>query len=461
MARENATTPAPQSGLAPAGTEERGHPVRTDLETTSSSHSSWSRDLLFLCFAFVFVRLPFMFTVPMVEAPDEFAHYWVIRFIKEHWRLPSATEVAAGSASAVYGSLPQLGYLPHLAVSALSSPQTLPLYERFGSLLGGLVLLYSAYHIGKELFPNKRLLQMALPAVLIFHPQLAFLHAYANNDSTSSALSGVLLLLTLRSIRRGITVQRSLLVGLLLGWLALSKYSGLAVVPAVAFGLIAAAAMERTPLPRLMAAVTACIGACAVTCGWWFVRNVHEFAGDMLGTKTMFTSWALTFHKDLHYYEPPSHIIKSLRWWRMMFYSYWAMFGYMTKYIWRPAYLTYVGYLIASVAGLLLTVVQPGRLRSATTARSIVGWCCMALTIVANLCAMIWASTGNLGGPQGRYLFTSEVPIAALMLLGLYKLGGKHGSKVVFSFVVFNMAVCFGSLVMLCRLYGFHATPLQ
>lgn len=67
-----------------------------------------------LAFAFVAVRLPWIFMVPMQEAPDEYAHYWVIKFLREHWRLPSAVEVHAGGPSAVYGSLPQLGYLPHV-----------------------------------------------------------------------------------------------------------------------------------------------------------------------------------------------------------------------------------------------------------------------------------------------------------------------------------------------------------
>jgi hypothetical protein len=446
---------------------------------------TWSRELLVLCFAFVFVRMPFLFTVPMGEAPDEFAHYWVIRFIKEHLRLPSASEVAAGGPSAVYGSLPQMGYLPHLLMVSFANAANLPFYERFGSLLGGLVLLYAAFHMGRELFAGKRLLRLALPAVLVFHPQLAFLHAYANNDATSSAISAILLLITVRSIKYGVTVQRSLLAGALLGWLALSKYSGLAVVPAVAGGLIAAVFIHRTPVARVVQSVTACIAACAAISGWWFVRNFHEFGGDLLGTQTMYKSWALTFHRDLNYHVPASHIIKELRWWRMMFFSFWGMFGYMNKYLWRPVYITYFGYLIASAIGLILIPVRrlEQRLKSSSpqlvaagVAKAGLGeaarpsslarnaniaiWSVLWVAVLTNLAAMIWASTGNLGGPQGRYLFTSELPVISLMLLGLQTLGGRRGNALVLSFLLFNACVCVGSWVYLFWMYGFHPNPL-
>jgi hypothetical protein len=431
-------------------------------------HKQWSTTLFALCIAFVLVRLPFMFTVPMGEAPDEFAHYWVIKFVSEQLRLPTATEVAAGGPSAVYGSLPQLGYIPHILLAWATPHAQLPLFERFGSLFMGLVLLYAAYLIGRELFPRSRLLQLAVPVVVIFHPQLAFLHAYANSDSTSSALASILVFLVLRSVRQGVTVRVSAFIGLLAGWLALSKYSGLAVMPVLALGLVAAAVLNRSNVRQTVYSAVICIAAFAATCGWWFWRNAHEFAGDTLGTQTMYRSWATTFHKDLHYYVPASHIIKELRWWRMMFFSFWGMFGYMTKYMWRPVYFGYLGFLIAAGLGMIIAVRRSclalaSRLNSISseTLKACVNWSCLFLVVLINLGAMIWASTGNLGGPQGRYLFTSEVPVAALLIAGLDQLGGqKFGRRLVVAFLLFNACVCVGAWIMLVRMYGIHIQPL-
>lgn len=438
--------------------------LTADAPKRKSSFLKFSPVFMSLCLAFVLVRLPFIFTVPMVEAPDEFAHYWVLRFMRDHLRLPNAAEVVAGGPSAVYGSLPQLGYLPHVAVGLVTPANDIALYARFGSLLMGLVLLYAAYHIGRELFRGNRLLAFALPALVVFHPQMVFLHAYANSDSTSCALGAVILLLALRSIRSGLSIGRCIAIGALMGWLALSKYSGLGVMPAIAFTLVASAVLNRTPIAKAIAALTACGGAAAAVCGWWFVRSYHEFNGDFMGTQTMYRSWATTFHKDLNYYEPPSHIIKSLRWWRMMFFSFWGLFGYMNKYMWRPVYLVYTAYLIVAAIGGIkgCAVFARAKVRSMTRAdwEACVAWTCMLMTVVLNLAAMIWASTKNLGGPCGRYLFPSEIPVLALLLFGMSRLSNRWSRMLVISFVGFNAVVCIGVWFWLFSVYGFHSRPL-
>ncbi len=423
-----------------------------------------SKTFLMFCFAFVFVRLPFIFTVPMQEAPDEFAHYWVIRFMRDHLRLPSAAEVAAGGPSAVYGSLPQLGYLPHLAISMITPTNELALFARFGSLLMGLVLLYAAYQIGRDIFRTNRMLAFALPAAVVFHPQLAFLHGYSNCDSTSSALGALILLLAVRSVRVGLTVSTGLWIGLLMGWLALSKYSGLAVMPVVALTLVASAVLNRTPIAKAVAALGICGVAASAVSGWWLVRNYYEFGGDFMGTKTMYKTWATTFHRELDYHVPASHIIKDIRWWRMMFFSFWGLFGYMTKYMWRPLYFVYLGYLIVAAVGLIkgAYIWSCAEFRNMTRddAKSATIWSCMLLTVLMNLAAMIWASTQNLGGPQGRYLFPSEIPVMALLLFGMSRFSDRSARVLVLSFIGFNAAVCLGSWFWLFQMYGFHSRPL-
>jgi hypothetical protein len=440
----------------------QGEPISE--EKSPARARSFSPTFLALCFAFIMVRLPFMFTVPMQEAPDEFAHYWVIRFMRDHLRLPSASEVLAGGPSAVYGSLPQMGYLPHLAISLLTPPSELALYERYGSLLMGMVLLYAAYQIGREIFPRERLLAFALPAAIVFHPQLAFLHAYANSDSTATALGAVILLLAIRSVRQGLTVKTGVIIGLLMGWMALSKYSGLAVMPVVGMTLIAGAVINRTPVARAVMALTMCAMAATAVSGWWFVRNFYEFNGDFMGTQTMYRTWATTFNRELNYQVSAWSIIKEFRWWRMMFFSFWGLFGYMTKYLWRPVYFVFLGYFLVGALGAIRNGVIWTRSRIGAMTRAdaatLTIWACMTLTVLLNLTAMIWASTKNLGGPQGRYLFPSEIPVMALLLLGMNRFGNRWSRVLVLSFIGFNAIVCLGSWLWLFQMYGFHNRPL-
>ena len=488
----------------------------------------WSMSLFALCIAFVLVRLPFIFTVPMQEAPDEFAHYWVIRFIKDHARLPNAHEVMAGGPSAVYGSLPQLGYIPHLLMVSLVPQADLSLFERFGSLAMGLVLLYAAYQIGRLLFPRNKLMSFAVPVLVVFHPQLAFVHSYTNNDATSSALAAVILLLTLRSVKDGIKISRAAVMGVLMGWLALSKYSGLAIMPVVALALVAAAVLHKTSVAKFVSAMAVLGGLAAGISLPWFLHNYAEYSGDFLGTNTMYKSWATTFHRDLNYHVSIYRVIKELRWWRMMFFSFWGLFGYMTKYMWRPTYFVYLGFLIASACGGITMLVRSIRQRQQSVGtravnagsesvgaigatggpgsvgvpgsigvvgstgvsgsigvprstgvpgtRSVVPgylasfageqwqmrvmWASLGLCVLINVSAMLWASTTNLGGPQGRYLFTSEVPVLALLVAGLNQLHQRWGKRLVMGFILFNMIVCFGAWMMLYCAYGFHGHPL-
>ena len=477
--------------------------------------SPLSSDLVLLLSIFFILRLPWIFTIPMKEAPDEYAHYWVIKFLRENFRLPHAAEVFAGGPSAVYGSMPQLGYIPHLLTSLLLPLEDLALSERFGSLLMGGLMLFAAYRIGKLLFSNERLLALSVPAAVAFHPQLVFLHCYANNDSTSSALASILLWLALETVARGLTFKRTLIMGALIGWVAISKYSGLAIIPVMGVALVSSVFIHGTSIPYALSSIAAAGVLAASLSLWWFVQNSHEYPGDPMGTKTMYKTWAVAFNREMNYYLPVSHIIKSIRWWRMMYFSFWGLFGYMDKYLWRPIYLAYVGFLIVSALGWLSQLIRtvlnlrpfteffksPFKGLSTESAKAFIMWFCLALTVLINLTSMVWASVYNLGGPQGRYLFTSEIPVMALLIGGFsafdlfcrskntsptqqksadsesaFDSGTGTGSGsaataakqkicigkiLTITFLAFNLAVTIGSWIYLFNLYGgWHARPL-
>lgn len=404
------------------------------------------------------VRLPWIFTIPVAEAPDEVNHWWVIHFLQQHLRLPNSQEVLNGGTVAVYGSLPQLAYLPHALVSLFYPAADQLLFARFGSLLMGLITVAISWRIGQELFPGRRLLAFALPALLVFHPQLVFVNSYNNNDSTSCALGSLLVYLLIRLLKHGLSWKRSAGIGFLLGWLALCKYSGYILFPLAALSVVAAGLLHGTSMAWLIAHCLVMLTITLIMSGWWFVRNYQEFSGDILGTQTMYITWAKAYHKSLSYYLSPWAIITQLRWWRMFYFSFWGMFGYMNIYLWRPVYIVYFAYLLAGAAGWLKYAYHKIKSPSAESAPDKIAisvWLMLLLCCCLNLTAMIWASTGNLGGPQGRYFFISEIPICVLLLAGLSRLGPKTGKAAVCSLLVFNAIVCLGSWLMLVLRYGF------
>src|SRR5262249_21695806 len=150
-------------------------------------------------------------------------------------------------------------------------------------------------------------------------------------DVTSFTLAAILLCLTVRTIEKGLTLPMSALVGLLSGWLALSKYSGYPALPAVAFGILVAAWIHRTSVRKLLTCCGLSLMLAAVVCVPWFYRNYQLYDGDFMGAQTMRKHWAVLFNKPLQYYVSPVEIALNRKWWRMMFFSYWGMFGYMTR----------------------------------------------------------------------------------------------------------------------------------
>lgn len=429
------------------------------------------KQLYLLLLATLVVRLPWVFMVPMYEAPDENTHFYIIKYLAENLRLPGPDELSGGGQASVYVPLPQFGYIPHVlamwSLSWLFDPSMAP---RFGSFLLAPLMTFCAWWLGRQLFPSDKLCAIAVPVLTVFHPQLVLVHSYANNDITSSTLATALLCLSVKSIRDGLTIKLSFLIGVLSGWLMLTKYTGYAVLPAVAIAMLLCGWVHRMPLMKLTTCVVlAALPALAISLPW-FVRNYQLYNGDFMGTQSMRRHWAALYNKQMDYYVSPFQILIDRKWWRMMYFSYWGMFGYMTRPLIKPLYWAYVVFLVLSLGGLakaasrsiqalLKTALQsqrppaPGESSELVTVAS---WLVMFTCTVSNLAAMILASTGNVGGPQGRYLFTSEVPFLAGIVLGLSCLGAVWGRRLVAMLVGYNLVVYIWSFAMLYPIYGFR-----
>jgi hypothetical protein len=423
-------------------------------------------------------RLPWLFMVPMKEAPDEYCHFWMCEFLSQHARLPLAAEVQAGGMQAVYGSLPQFGYVPHVLAAKLLPMCDLPLAFRFGSLAMGLVAIVGAYFLARRLFVGNRVARWALPLLMVFQPQLVLVHSYTNNDSTASALGVVILLILVLIIKRGLSISSSLALGFFLGWLALCKYAAYSLFFGAAFALLGAAWLNGCSIVFLIKNLALVFSVCAFTCGWWFVRELYEYPGDLLGINTMYLTWAVHFNKPLNYSENIWHVIKDLPRWRMAVDSFWGVFGYMTRYLWRPLYTIYFAFVMLATIGGAFKLFDlksgyqlvAGHLKWKSTQNLApeakggleyaVILCTFAICLMVNLAAMTYSASKSLGGLQGRYLFSSDVAILALIVSGLLALSSKYGQWLVVALVVFNAIVYVVAFAMLYPEYGFHLRPL-
>ncbi len=440
-------------------------------EIKKDSASLWQNakfQLAICILLYLVLRLPWVLTLPTAEAPDEGNHFWVCQFLTTHLRLPSGQEVLAAGGPAEYGSLPQFGYLPNVLVSLFGNEITMPVLSRVGNVIAGIPTLFAAFFTGKLVFPNCQFRALALPLLVVLHPQLVFTQSYTNTDATTVSLASVSIYLVVRAIKDGLTMKVSLILGFLLGWLALSKHTGLSIVPAIGAGVIAATfGRGEAALPALKK-IAAAFGVFTATCGWWFVRNYFEFSGDILGSRTMYETWSKILPRKNGMIVHPWPEVSQFGWWRFVFFDFFGLFGYMNRYIYRPAYIAYLLYVLSALAGWIGFLklknnssdgqsstkeqVSAGEqssnsLKNASSEKRLekMIWLIFLLCPLFNLAAMVIATLLKITGPHGRYLFPSIIAIDAMLIAGFFRLGDKFGKWATLSLLALHLAVTVGS----------------
>ena len=112
----------------------------------------------------------------------------------------------------------------------------------------------------------------------------------------------------------------------------------------------------------------------------------------------------------------------------------------MDRYLWRPIYILYLGYLIAAMFGWLKSA-KADMVNAAANGsrREFFVWITMIAFPLCNLLANLAATVVNVTGPHGRYLFPSELCILALIIAGLRRV--KFGDSLIISLIAVNLVV--------------------
>ena len=110
---------------------------------------------------------------------------------------------------------------------------------RFLSIIFSAITIALTFFFALEIKNDKRLATMAA-ALVAFNPMFIFISASVNNDNLATMLATLALLLLARLITRGATMQRFVVLGIVLGLGALTKISntGLFVVAACVFAYL-------------------------------------------------------------------------------------------------------------------------------------------------------------------------------------------------------------------------------
>ena len=273
-------------------------------------------------------------------------------------------------------------------------------------MLLGACVVYLTYLLALEVSPQRSDLALAAAALVAFNPMFIFISGSVNNDNLIVPLATLILWLVVRTLRQGwLSNGRAVLLGLLLGLAALTKLSGLALLPLTAAVLVVVAARRRAwgALFRWGALIAVPVIAVA---GWWYLRN-WQLYGDPTGLNAML---------DIAGRRPEPFTFQRLKGEFQGFrLSYWGVFGGFNVIGPQPLYWFYDLLVLTGLAGWTAWLVRRwGKWRSPAAERLLV----LAAWVLVVLVALIrW--TSQTFASQGRLAFPALGAIAVLVAFGL------------------------------------------
>lgn len=337
--------------------------------------------LFILLGAYLALGVLYSLVTPVLEASDEISHYPVVKHIADGRGLP-VQDPGVETLWHQEGSQPPLYYAVAAALTAwidTDDLQTLmwinPLANigkplapgnknmvihtsqeafpwggavlaihliRFFSLLLATGTVYLTYRLAREIAPQRADMALVAAALVAFNPMFLFIAGSVNNDNLVVLLATFVVWLLARTLREGkLPVGRLVALGVALGLAALTKLSGLALLPLAVGALFVVAARRRDW--RSLSLWCVVLGTLvAAIAGWWYVRNWRLY-GDPTGLNMMLAiagrravPWTL------------ARIPREFEGFRM---SYWGVFGGFNIIAWPWLYRFYDLLVLAGLAG--------------------------------------------------------------------------------------------------------------
>ncbi|MFZ5916012.1 MAG: DUF2142 domain-containing protein [Chloroflexota bacterium] len=386
--------------------------------------------------------------VPAYEAPDEPGHLAYVWHLLQHHRFPVQQPAYEANLSAE-GHQPPLYYLLGAATILPLADDTrdfrpptantcfawqshdpgwqaafqhteaeafpfrglwlgLHLLRELSVLLGG-VTVWATYRLGRLLFPDRRWLAPAAAATVAFNPQFLFIQASINNDNLATALSALLLLVSVRAVTQPARRRDFALMGLLLGLGALTKYSTFALAPLPFLALLWQWRQERDGREALRH-LALLVGLPVAIAGWWYVRNQLLY-GDPLAWQIMLDTLGRYVARSGPFTAADlrAFVVTS-------FTSFWAYFGWLSLKL--PS-LLYVALAVVCGLGLIGALLD---LRQRRRQYSPGLWLVITALLGVGASMVRYVQTINASGYQGRLFFPAIPSLAILLVLGLSRL---------------------------------------
>lgn len=419
--------------------------------------------ILLILTAVALLGTAYNLAIPVLEKPDEWWHYPVVKYLADGHGLPVYDPNAEqpwkqeGSQPPLYYALAALitAWMPtddFWALRSSGNPYYLsmpngprgdnqniiihyPDREGFpyrGSVLAlrlarqlsvamALATVLATYLIALEIYPGSKALALGAAAVAGFNPMFLFIGSSVSNDATAAATSAWTGLAALRlALRPQANTRRALSTGIALGLALLSKSSAVALIPVVGVALVIAAWKARSWSQLLKQWILA-FGVAALISGWWFLRSWWLY-GDPLGAVVHRVAFrgGRTTPLTLDQLQLELHGVEM---------SFWAVFGWRSVIVDEGIYRVLFALDRLGLLGLLILAVRQIWLwvNGGKSVLKLLGEWLPADTLIGLGLLMLWSGGVFIAllrfmslvyAEHGRLLFAALAAIAVLFIWG-------------------------------------------
>ncbi len=165
---------------------------------------------------------------------------------------------------------------------------------RFIPLACGALHVEWSYRAARAIWPERRDLQNTAMALGGFLPMSLYMSQYIGNEPMAATATGLVVVIALALLTKGVTNARCAALGSALGVAILTKITALFVSPALLLVLVLASSDEMGGRKRAIAAARSAaivFGVAALISGWYFVRNQVELGVPVVGASANIEWW--------------------------------------------------------------------------------------------------------------------------------------------------------------------------
>ncbi|MCR5799111.1 MAG: hypothetical protein K6G69_03460 [Lachnospiraceae bacterium] len=379
----------------------------------------------------------FVMTQPFGDGPDEINRYKVVSYIQQHGTIPAGyePEIIIDGYGASYAFQPILTYIIEGFLLRCLSPLHLSfdtelVIARYVNVLFGLIAAFYTYKLSGLLFSKPQSAMLFTLGVTLL-PQNIFVYTYVNTDGMALMSCVMMMYSLIRGYRNNFDRVSviTLSVGMALCLLSYYNCYSFILVTAVSFVLYYffhkdVSKKEMFQKGGIIVAIV------SILAGWWFIRNMVLYDGDILALSARSECAQLTgnwyfLEQMAQTYKVQGYSVMDMvfgtDYYTLVWKSFIGMFGPMLIPTVHQLYMAYKYLTVICLLCLIIRKHSSFMTEMSFSSKMII---CIGMAVLAGITTVInviYSYNWDFQ-PQGRYYLPMLLPLACLLCVGLEKL---------------------------------------